>query len=149
MTWVPKHQACNSTLAVSVRSVEAGSVTSQEIALHVWCDSVYSRVDTRVYSYCRHANWTNCLLSRHLGSFTFTRPGRCFVTPVLTPLVCLRGVLAKLLSNYVYVDDRGQAVLESRVTRVLAHCYRSKGNQFRQTVEFSTKQLVLASYSLL
>lgn len=66
---------CNSTLAVSVRSVEAGSVTSQEIALHVWwCDSLHSRVDTRVYSHCRHANWTNCLLPRHLGSFTFTQP---------------------------------------------------------------------------
>lgn len=76
-------------------------------------------------------------------------PVRCFVTPVLTPLVCIRGVLAKLLSNYVYVDGRGQAVLESRVTRALAHCYRSKGNQFRQTVQFLTKQLVLASYSLL
>lgn len=47
MTWVPKHQTCNSTLAVSVQSVEAGSVTSQEIALHVWCDSLYSRVDAR------------------------------------------------------------------------------------------------------
>lgn len=142
--------ACNSTLAVSVRSVEAGSVTSQVIRLHVLCDSlyVYSPVDTWVYSHCRHANWANCLLPRHLGSFAFTQPnptGAVLCSQVCdtsshTVLFVILPVLTERSFQPVDVDDRGQSVLGNRVTWVTEHCYNtSKGNQSWQTVKYSTK----------
>lgn len=132
---------CNSTLAVSVRSVEAGSVTSQEIALHVWCGVIASTVESILES--------TRTVDMRTGQTVYSRvtldhsPSPAALFTSLWHWFshrALRGVPANLLSNYVYADDRGQAVSESRVIRVLAHCYISKGNRLWQTVKYSTKQ---------